>query len=521
MRHCFTPPLTLDVHALRPGALLLAFPLVLHLVLLGGSTASLAQSSRPRSAPARLSPPRSTTPALAQTPRTPGSLPPGGGLAPSNAVLVDEEYLLGPGDRVKVDFFNVPELSGEFQVLPNGTVNLPQIGPVPVFGRTLSQASQSIGAKAASILRYPVVTVSLLAARPITIAIAGEVNRPGTYTLPGVATEGNVPSLTRALRLAEGVTQSANLGQVEIRRPRSPKSTAGQLVTVDLAQLLRSGDLGQDLRLRDGDSIFVPTRTQINFEESWQLADANFATLPDRPLRISVVGRVNRPGPYTVSGERVAAVGEAGGGSARVQVPTVSRAIQVAGGILPQDADIRNITVTRVPRSGEPQKIKIDFWKLLKTGDIRQDLPLQDGDTIEVPLATALAANEAKDLGLASFSPTSITVNVVGEVEKPGALQMAPNTPVLQALLAAGGFNSRAKRGAVTLLRLNTDGTVSKQDISVDYGKGINASNNPVLQNGDTIVAARSGISSFNEGLGTVLNPFGSILNLIRIFVPF
>ena len=68
-----------------------------------------------------------------------------------------------------------------------------------------------VSAKAASILRYPVVTVSLERARPITVAIAGEVTSPGTYTLrPGDGTTaGTIPSLTETLKLAQGVTQSA------------------------------------------------------------------------------------------------------------------------------------------------------------------------------------------------------------------------------------------------------------------------------------------------------------------------
>ena len=74
---------------------------------------------------------------------------------------------LGSGDRLRIDFFNVPEYSGEYLVLPNGAVNLPQVGAVAVQGRTLKQASAAIAAKYEPYLTRPIVTIGLLAARPL------------------------------------------------------------------------------------------------------------------------------------------------------------------------------------------------------------------------------------------------------------------------------------------------------------------------------------------------------------------
>ncbi|MCL6435290.1 MAG: polysaccharide biosynthesis/export family protein [Leptolyngbyaceae cyanobacterium HOT.MB2.61] len=48
---------------------------------------------------------------------------------------------------MKIDFFSVPEYTGEYQVLPNGTVDLPQIGAVAVQGKTLKQASEAIASQ--------------------------------------------------------------------------------------------------------------------------------------------------------------------------------------------------------------------------------------------------------------------------------------------------------------------------------------------------------------------------------------
>jgi len=428
-------------------------------------------------------------------------------------------YLLGAGDRVKLDFFNVPEFSGEYQVLPNGTINLPQVGAVVVQSRNLKQASQLIGNRYAAVLQRPIVTVSLLAARPISVAIAGEINRPGSYTIPAVSVgDGNAPNLTRIIQLAEGITQAADLRRVQVRRLRTSDPgvpNANETLTVDLWQLLQTGNVQQDLRLQDGDSIFIPPTNSVNLQEARQLAAANFAAKNTRPLKISVVGEVARPGPYTLVEGSVAQQGQTNPNG--LQVPSVTRAIQVAGGIT-QSADIRNVQVRRLTRSGPPQAIKLDIWQLLTAGDVLQDLPLQDGDTIEIPTATALSDRDAGVLAAASFSPDKITVNIVGEVERPGAVSVPPNTPLNQALLTAGGFNRRAAKRSVTFIRLNPNGSVSKRDINVDLAQGLNEQNNPPLRNNDTIVIRKSAIAGVGDALGLVTSPLGGLFGLLNIF---
>ena len=431
--------------------------------------------------------------------------------APVPSTVEEDGYLLGAGDRVKIDFFSVAEFSGEYQVLPNGTVNLPQVGAVAVRGKTLKQAAQFIAARYEPILQRPVITVSLMAARPVTIAIAGEVNRPGSYAIPN--SEASNPRVTRLLQLAEGITQAADLRRVQIRRPSPANPGRDDLITVDLWQLVKQGDIRQDLQLRDGDSIFIPATEVANLDEARQLSAVNFASRSDRPLKISVVGAVNRPGPHTLETQAASTVS---GIPAIPQTPSVTRAIQTAGGIT-QYADIRNIEVRRPTKTGVDQRIKIDFWALLKSGDLRQDLPLQDGDTIEVPIATALSDREATELASASFSPEKINVNVVGEVERSGVVAVPPNTPLNQALLAAGGLNKRANRKAVTLVRLNLNGTVSKRDIRLDFGRGLDEQGNPALRNNDTVIVKRSTIAGIGDTVGTVLAPFGSVFGLIRL----
>jgi polysaccharide biosynthesis/export protein len=472
-------------------------------IWLGLLSPGIAQTSR--QAPRPASPPQAGV-------NLPGALP-----ANFNQAINPGEYLLGPGDRLRIDLFSVPEFSGEYSILQDGSINMPLIGALSLQGRTLQQASSTISGKYAPLLQRPIVTVGLLAARPIQVAISGEVNRPGSYTLGTTASNAgdNVASITRMLQLAEGVTQSADLRQVQIRRVAPVGRASNETITVDLWELVKTGNLRQDLRLRDGDSIFIPPTASIDLAEAQQLAATNFAARNNRPLKINVVGEVYRPGPYTLIEGSVSQRDQLINPNL-LQVPSVTRAIQVAGGIT-QIADVRNIQVRRLTRTGPPQTIKLDFWKLLKQGDGLQDIPLQDGDTIEIPTAPSINNAEITELATASFSPDRINITIAGEVDRPGTLAVQPNTTMTQALLTAGGFNRKAKKGDVTLIRLNPNGSVTKRDVPIDFASGVSDERNPALRNNDIIIVKKTGFASFLDNAGAFLGPFSGISNFFRL----
>lgn len=431
-----------------------------------------------------------------------------------NITLTETEYTLGAGDRLKIDVFQVQEFSGEYLVLVDSTVSLPLLGTVRVQGLTLSEMSKLLSQRYSSYLKRPIVTVGLLAPRPLKIAVSGEVNSPGAYTLAPSQTQ-KFPSVTDLIKQAGGLTTVADISQVELRRFFQGKQ---QILRLNLWELLQQGDLSQDITLRDGDTIFIPTKDRIDPGEIRQLADVNFGVQANQEINVVVVGEVNRPGAYKVKPDQL------GGNSAeqpRRQPPRLTQGIQLAGGIKPL-ADIRQIEVHRFNRDGSQQKIDINLWTLLQTGDIKEDVILQDGDTIIIPTAQAIPPTEAEPLASASFAPATIRVNVVGEVKKAGMVEVPPNTPLNQALLASGGFDDRrANKGSVDLIRLNPDGTVVKQEIEIDFAAGINEQNNPLLRNNDVIVVDRSGLTKVTDALSTVLSPLGSafgFLNIFRIF---
>jgi polysaccharide export outer membrane protein len=434
----------------------------------------------------------------------------------SNPAPASEAYTLGAGDRISINILQVPDYSVETKVLVDGSLNLALAGSVSVQGMTLEQAATTIATAYSQFLRQPVVTVSLLEPRPLQIGVAGEVNHPGSYTLT-LGESSQFPTLTQALATAGGITLAADLRQVQIRRLQ--RLGAEQVVNINLWELLQSGNLRYDITLRDGDTIFIPTATNVNLAEFPQLAAASFAANESQPINVAVVGEVYRPGPYTVTGSTTTAdeAGVSGGsGGNTTQLPTVTRAIQVAGGIRPL-ANIRQIQIRRPTRSGTEQSIPVDLWSLLETGDLRQDVILQDGDTIVIPAVEALNPEEATQVASASFSPNTIRINVIGEVDRAGTIEVPPNTPLNQAILAAGGFNSRARRSSVDLVRLNVDGSVSRRTIPVDMAQGISEESNPALLNNDVVIVRRSAAASISDTLDTALGPFSDLFFFLQL----
>jgi polysaccharide biosynthesis/export protein len=433
------------------------------------------------------------------TPPPPPAIRPESSNTISATEVDDSSYALGPGDQIRVELFNVPEYSRDYQVLVNGTVNLYLVGPISVKGMTPLEAQAAIAAKYAPIVSKARVDVTLLATRPVRVAIAGEVAHPGTYAM---STPGNAaPTLTQLIQQAGGITQAANSRFIQIRR--SQRGTP-LTITADLWALTTQADNRQDLVLRDGDAVVVPTLDNINLAEAGAIAATNIATDPKKAINIAVVGEVMRPGSQILA--------QTGGA-----LPTLSQAIQQAGGIAPL-ANVREVEVRRTTRKGTTQVTRLNLWELLASGDATQDMVLQQGDTIMIPKGTALTAAESSKIQGSTFAAASIRVSVVGEVERPGTLEVTPSTPLNQAILSAGGFNRRANKKSVHLLRLNPDGTVSRQPISIDLATGVDEKGNPMLRNNDVILVDRSGGAKVTDTLGDIGGIFGKILPFNFLF---
>ncbi len=259
-----------------------------------------------------------------------------------------ESYTLGAGDIVRPDVFDVaPELILEqrYTILPDGTLNLPWVGSVAIQGLTLKQAADVLSKRYSRFIRNPVVTVSLLAPRPLKVGVIGEVNRPGSYVLSVVSNEvtqtslnqrtasegGNQwPRVSQAIQSAGGITQIASIREVKIRRPRV---TGGEdVIAIDLWKFLSQGDLNQDILLRDGDTIIIPKSLNQDSAEATQVAGSNFSP---ETIGVSVVGEVGAPGTIRIKPNT-----------------TLNQAILAAGGFKSGRASRRGVDLIRLNPNG-------------------------------------------------------------------------------------------------------------------------------------------------------------------------
>ncbi len=456
--------------------------------------------------------PAKAKPITAAIPPSPPSL---------SAQPTESDYILGPGDRLRMDIYQVEEFSKtEYQVLVDGTLSFPLVGVIKVQGMSIPQLTNVLNKQYSKYIKRPIITIGLLQPRPLTITLAGEVNSPGSYTIP-IALGQKFPTVTDIIQQAGGLTPSANVSNITVKRT----NTQGQpeILTLNLWELLQEGNSSQNITLRDGDILIIASETETNPDQVRQLVDANFGIRFDSEINVAVVGEVVRPGAYKLSPSKSASnseeVGGSGGGvsgaSAKegIRQPVrLTQALQEAGGIKPI-ADIRKIEVRRQNRSGKEELITVNLWELLEQGDLDKDLVLQNGDTIAVAQAVNQTAEQFDTLATANFAPKSIRVNIVGEVKSPGVRDLPPNTTLNQGLLAGGGFDTRrADQSNVELVRLNPNGTVTKMTIQPNFGEGINEKNNPTLRDNDVILVNTSALASTTDTIGTVFSPLGAIL---------
>jgi polysaccharide export outer membrane protein len=262
--------------------------------------------------------------------------------------VLDSTYRLGTGDVIDITIFGAEEYSTQTLVLQDGSINLPRISQVLVQGLTLREAEAAIATRYSIYLRQPIVSVAPVNLRPVRIAISGEVNRPGSYTVQQATDnrdntffDSRFPTLTEAISQAGGVTARADISEVVLRRPVGYGQA--QVSRFNLWDLIQTGDLSRDIVLQGGDEIFIPTAIAMTPQEANDLAAANFA--PDS-INVFVAGEVTRPGP--------------------LQVPlntSLNEVLLNAGGFDRRRANINTVDLIRLAPDGTAikQQVTVDF----------------------------------------------------------------------------------------------------------------------------------------------------------------
>ena len=176
---------------------------------------------------------------------------------PNLRMATPVDYQIGPDDEILIDVYGYSEASHQLTVTPDGTINIPMVGVIPVGGATMEQAKARIRSKMATVYTgirngSTSVNISLGNIRSIRVVLTGEIVKPGTYTLPSVATVFN------ALYASGGPNENGSFRSIQIIR-------GGSVIAIlDIYDFLLYGSLKNNVRLQDQDVIRVPTyRTRV------------------------------------------------------------------------------------------------------------------------------------------------------------------------------------------------------------------------------------------------------------------
>ena len=151
------------------------------------------------------------------------------------------QYILGPGDKLLINFFGNENSEIEVQISREGKIALPKLGPVSLLGLTFEDANNFIKNKVKTELIGTDVSVSLKELRSINVYLLGEAYSPGQFTLSALST------VTNALFVSGGVNENGSLRNIQIKRGNET------IANYDFYDFLLRGSLSSDVRLQDGD----------------------------------------------------------------------------------------------------------------------------------------------------------------------------------------------------------------------------------------------------------------------------
>lgn len=463
---------------------------------------------------------------------------------PNLRLATPRNYQIGPDDELLIDIYGYSEASYQLKVSPEGTINVPYVGVVSVGGMSIEQATARLKSRMSTIysgLRTGNTSLSIAIGniRSIKVILTGEVVKPGTYTLPSLATVFN------ALYSSGGPTENGSLRKIELIRG------GRKLATLDIYDFLLNGQFKSNIRLQDQDVIRVPTyqtRVEVvgevkrpgifemlpgedladlirftgdfterayrarvkvlkNTEKERRIADITsdrFASYEpssgdkyfvDKILdrfenRVTIEGAVFRPGQFEL---------ESG--------LTVGQLIRRAEG-LREDAFRSRAYITRLKSDLQTELVSFDVSRVL-SGEA-PDIPMKREDVVVISSIFDLKEE--------------YNVRVDGEVQRPGQFNFAEGMTLEDAILQAGGLKEGATSKRIEISRriknsdVLSESATTAQVFQVDVNQDLkSATASFVLQPFDIVIVRPSAGYTIQQQVkvqGEVLYP--GIYTLVR-----
>ena len=177
-----------------------------------------------------------------------------------------EEYALGAGDEISLDFPGHPELGGKKVVGPDGRITLSLVGPINVADKNRNEVATLVVNALSAYYKNLTVTVNVDKYGSNRVIVLGNVKNPGVLYFDDTPTLLDV--IARAGLLANPAAGSGASTSAGAQRDGIPERCAiyrgnDQVVWVNLRELLQGGNATADLRLRRNDVVFVPAQQQV------------------------------------------------------------------------------------------------------------------------------------------------------------------------------------------------------------------------------------------------------------------
>ncbi len=420
--------------------------------------------------------------------------------APVTNVPVGPDYVIGPGDSFTVTLWGRVDAQFTLRVDRSGQVVLPEVGALKVWGMTFVELESYLQRELSRKYTDFKMAVSMDRLRTITVYVVGEAGAPGSYTVSSLST------VIGGLFAAGGPSKNGSLRNVTLRRMGSEPAQ------IDLYDFLLGGDKSSDVRLQNGDTVFIPLIGPV----------------------VAVAGNVKRPAIYEMAeAMTLEEVLDLAGGVTfagwlqRVQVERVEnhqRRIVAdfdlsandtsGGGVRPLDTVVRDGDVVRVfAVTGQEQNVvfleghvvragKYE-WKpgmhlrdVLSSYNVLLPQPHTDYGEIErlvppdlhatiVPfnLGKLLAGDDSANLELEQFDTirvfrwdqkTTRSVHISGMVFDPNQYRLVPNMRVADLVDRAGGVRKNAylQTAEITRRHISQEGMTTEK-IEVNLARAL------------------------------------------------
>ncbi len=278
-------------------------------------------------------------------------------------------YILGPGDKLLLDIFDLKEYSGPISIINDGTVSIPMAGNILISGLTINQAIEKIKKEIGKELIISEIQLSIIQTRPIQVVLIGEFKRPGLYKMnnnnPSIDNANNnpgLPTVVDAIKESGGVTKEANLRELVLKRKITDSESSYKKTTINLYDLIFKGNLVNNPYLHDGDILTLKKINNSNLDE-FKIASSN---LSSEFINVNVIGEVYNPGDIKLR-----------------KNSSIIDALLKAGGPKSWRSNTGLIRLIRLDSNGLISSRKIKINKKYNSSKIGS-LQLRDGDTILV-----------------------------------------------------------------------------------------------------------------------------------------